>query len=218
MGCGAARSGRPECTLHAMIDLILPTATGAFIGWGTNWLALKMLFHPHEPVGIGPFKFQGVIPRRKMDIAARLGEMVENELVSHDDIRKALENPALLAKFREAAGAQARKFADERLPTLHPMVGMFLTQGMKDKVVELLSEELDALLPKLGQAVGDGLEESLSFKDLVRSKVENFSVQRVEGLLLAVLKKEFGFIEWSGAFLGALVGFAQAILFLFLHR
>lgn len=201
-----------------MIDLILPTATGALIGWGTNWLALKMLFHPHEPVGIGPFKFQGVIPRRKLDIAARLGEMVENELVSHDDIRKALENPALLAKFREAAGAQARRFADERLPTLHPMVGMFLTQGMKDKVVELLSEELDALLPKLGQAVGDGLEESLSFKDLVRSKVENFSVSRVEGLLLAVLKKEFGFIEWSGAFLGALVGFAQAILFLFLHR
>lgn len=201
-----------------MIDLILPTATGALIGWGTNWLALKMLFHPHEPVGIGPFKFQGVIPRRKLDIAARLGEMVENELVSHDDIRKALENPALLAKFREAASTQARRFADERLPTLHPMVGMFLTQGMKDKVVELLSEELDALLPKLGQAVGDGLEESLSFKDLVRSKVENFSVSRVEGLLLAVLKKEFGFIEWSGAFLGALVGFAQAILFLFLHR
>ena len=201
-----------------MIDLILPTATGALIGWGTNWLALKMLFHPHEPVGIGPFKFQGVIPRRKLDIAARVGEMVENELVSHDDIRKALENPALLAKFREAAGTQARRFADERLPTLHPMVGMFLTQGMKDKVVELLSEELDALLPKLGQAVGDGLEESLSFKDLVRSKVENFSVSRVEGLLLAVLKKEFGFIEWSGAFLGALVGFAQAMLFHFMHR
>jgi len=201
-----------------MIDWILPTATGAFIGWGTNWLALKMLFHPHEPVGIGPLKFQGVIPRRKLDIAARLGEMVENELVSHDDIRKALENPALLESFRAAAGEQARKFAEEKLPTLHPMVAMFLTQGMKDKVTELLSAELDALVPKLGQAVGDGLEESLSFKDLVRGKVENFSVQRVEGLLLAILKKEFGFIEWSGAFLGALVGFAQAMLYAFMHR
>jgi len=40
----------------------------------------------------------------------------------------------------------------------------------------------------------------------------------VESLLLAVLKKEFGFIEWSGAFLGALVGFAQAVLFALMHR
>jgi len=201
-----------------MIEWILPTATGAFIGWGTNWLALKMLFHPRHPWGIGKLKFQGVIPRRKLDIAARLGEMVENELVSHGDIRNALENPAVLEGFRKAAGEQAKVFAEQRLPGIHPMVGMFLTQGMKDKVTELLSQEMDAMIPRLGKAVGDGLESNLSFKDLVRHRVEGFSVERVESLLLAVLKKEFGFIEWSGAFLGALVGFAQAVLFALMHR
>jgi len=200
-----------------MIEWILPTATGAFIGWGTNWLALKMLFHPRQPIGIGPLKFQGVIPRRKMDIAARLGEMVENELVSHEDIRTALENPAVVEGFRKAAKQQAKIFAEERLPGLHPMVGMFLTQGLKDKVADMLSAEMDALVPKLGRAVGDGLESSFSFKDLVRKRVEGFSVERVESLLLAVLKKEFGFIEWSGAFLGALVGFVQAVLYALMH-
>jgi uncharacterized membrane protein YheB (UPF0754 family) len=200
-----------------MIEWILPTATGAFIGWGTNWLALKMLFHPRHPWGIGKLKFQGVIPRRKLDIAARLGEMVENELVSHGDIRNALENPAVLEGFRKAAGEQAKVFAEQRLPGIHPMVGMFLTQGMKDKVTVLLTQEMDAMIPRLGKAVGDGLESNLSFKDLVRERVEGFSVERVESLLLAVLKKEFGFIEWSGAFLGALVGFAQAVLFALMH-
>ena len=200
-----------------MIDWLLPTATGALIGWGTNWLALKMLFHPRHPVGCGPFKFQGVIPRRKLDIAAKLGEMVENELVSHEDIRAALETPEVMEGFRKEAAAQARKFADERLPGLHPMVGMFLTQGMKDKVAELLTQELDALIPQISTSIADGLEANLSFKDLVRSKVEDFSVERVEGLLLAILKKEFGFIEWSGAVLGGLVGLAQAALFAILH-
>jgi uncharacterized membrane protein YheB (UPF0754 family) len=94
---------------------------------------------------------------------------------------------------------------------------MFLTQGMKDKVTVLLTQEMDAMIPRLGKAVGDGLESNLSFKDLVRERVEGFSVERVESLLLAVLKKEFGFIEWSGAFLGALVGFAQAVLFALMH-
>ncbi len=200
-----------------MIDWILPIVIGAFIGWGTNWLALKMLFHPRRPMGCGPFRFQGVIPRRKSEIARSLGEMVENELVSHDDIRHALEKPEVLEGFREAAHAQAAKFAEERLPQLHPMVAMFLTQGMKDKVSELLSQELDTLLPKIGQSIGDGLEKNLSFKDLVRSKVEEFSIERVEELLLSVLRKEFGFIEWSGAFLGALVGLAQAFLQFLLH-
>ena len=200
-----------------MIEWILPTATGAFIGWGTNWLALKMLFHPRQPWGIGPLKFQGVIPRRKMDIAARLGEMVENELVSHEDIRAALENPEVVEGFRKAARQQAKIFAEERLPGLHPLVGMFLTRGMKDKVADMLCAEMDALVPKLGLAVGDGLESSFSFKDLVRKRVEGFSVERVESLLLAVLKKEFGFIEWSGAFLGALVGFVQAVLYALMH-
>jgi uncharacterized membrane protein YheB (UPF0754 family) len=196
---------------------ILPVVFGAFIGWGTNWLALKMLFHPRKLWGIRPLRFQGVIPRRKLDIAARLGEMVENELVSHDDIRAALENPVLLDGFRKAVSEQARIFAEERLPSLHPMVGMFLTQGMKDKVAGLLSRELDALVPSLGSAVADGLESSLSFKDLVRHRVEGFSVERVESLLLGVLKKEFGFIEWSGAVLGALVGLGQAGLNAFLR-
>jgi len=196
---------------------ILPVVFGAFIGWGTNWLALKMLFHPRKPWGMGPLRFQGVIPRRKLDIAARLGEMVENELVSHDDIRAALENPVLLDGFRKAVSEQARIFAEERLPSLHPMVGMFLTRGMKDKVTEILSRELDALVPQLGSAVADGLESSLSFKDLVRHRVEGFSVERVESLLLGVLKKEFGFIEWSGAVLGALVGLGQAGLNAFLR-
>jgi len=200
-----------------MLEWILPPVTGAFIGWGTNWLALKMLFHPRHPWGIGVLRFQGVIPRRKLDIAARLGEMVENELVSHGDIRSALENPAVLEGFRKAAGEQAKVFVEQRLPGIHPMVGMFLTQGMKDKVTELLTREMDAMIPLLGKAVGDGLESNLSFKDLVRERVEGFSVERVESLLLAVLKKEFGFIEWSGAFLGALVGFAQSGLFALMH-
>ena len=195
-----------------MIEWILPVAVGALIGWGTNWLALKMLFHPRRPVGIGPFRFQGVIPRRKSDIAARLGEMVENELVSHQDVRAALGSPEVLDGFRRVAREQARRFAEERLPSLHPMVAMFLTQGMKDKVVDLLGNELDELAPRLGSDLADRLEESLSFKDLVRRRVEGFSVERVEALLLSVLAKEFGFIEWSGAVLGALVGLAQAAL------
>ena len=42
---------------------------GAFIGWLTNYVAIKMLFRPREPWYILGFPMQGVMPRRQRDLA-----------------------------------------------------------------------------------------------------------------------------------------------------
>ncbi len=42
--------------------LLLPFA-GLFIGWLTNYLAIKMLFHPKKPVNLGLFTLQGVFQK-----------------------------------------------------------------------------------------------------------------------------------------------------------
>jgi hypothetical protein len=72
--------------IASYLPFLLPPIVGALIGWGTNWLALKMLFRPIVPFRLGPWSIQGVIPRRQGALAANLGEMVERELVSHHDL------------------------------------------------------------------------------------------------------------------------------------
>jgi len=196
---------------------LLPPVVGAFIGWGTNWLALKMLFRPIKPFKIGPWAIQGVIPKRQDALARNLGEMVERELVSHHDLAKALANPALQESLRPLIHAEAKRFAEERLPGLHPMVSMFLTQGMKDKVAQMLGAELESMLPRMIDGAGQILEEHVSVRDLVRAKVEAMSPKAMEDMLFSILAKEFGFIEWSGAVLGGLVGLAQSALVAFLN-
>ena len=166
-----------------MLTLLLPPVVGAFIGWGTNWLALKMLFRPVKPLKIGPWSIQGVIPKRQDALARNLGEMVERELVSHHDLAKALGSPALLDALRPVVQSEAKRFADERLPGLHPMVAMFLTQGMKDKVAEMLSTELEAMIPRLATGAGEALETQLPVRDLVRAKVEAMSPKTMEDML-----------------------------------
>jgi uncharacterized membrane protein YheB (UPF0754 family) len=195
-----------------MLQWILPTLAGAFIGWGTNWLALKMLFHPRRPWGIGKLRFQGVLPKRKFEIAARMGEMAEEELVSGGDIGHAFGDPAVLEGFRIAARAQARVFAQERLPGIHPLAGLLLTRGMKDKAEEILSRELCAMVPGLARSIGEGLESNLPIKDLVQSRLQGISLEDLEALLHEVLDRSSTLARWSGAILGALVGFAQAAL------
>lgn len=199
-----------------MIAYLLPPVVGALIGWGTNWLALKMLFRPVNPWKLGPLVIQGVIPRRQDALARNLGEMVERELVSHHDLSRALASPEMLEAFRPMILAEAQRFADERLPGLHPMVAMFLNQGLKDKVAELLARELETMIPRLAEGAGAALENHLPVRDLVRAKVEAMSPRAMEEMLFSILAKEFGFIEWSGAVLGGLVGLAQTGMMLLL--
>ena len=60
---------------------ILPIIA-ALIGWATNFVAIKMLFHPQDPKKILGITFQGVFPKRQKQIAERLGELVAIELFS----------------------------------------------------------------------------------------------------------------------------------------
>ena len=48
--------------------------------------------------------------------------------------------------------------------------------------------------------------------DLATEKVEAFSTEKLEELLTSLMKKEFRFIEWVGAFLGFLIGCIQVAL------
>jgi len=56
------------------------------------------------------------------------------------------------------------------------------------------------------------IEEKLDIEKIVTDKVENFSDQKLEDLLLAVTKKEFTFIEIVGGVFGFLIGIIQQII------
>ncbi|MBK8801883.1 MAG: hypothetical protein IPN71_07475 [Fibrobacteres bacterium] len=77
--------------------------------------------------------------------------------MSHHDLAGALTNPDLLESLKPLVLAESKRFAEERLPGLHPMVAMFLTQGMKDKVTEMLATELNSMiLHRRRRRVGSG--------------------------------------------------------------
>ena len=57
------------------ILLLLPIIA-ALIGWFTNYLAVKMLFHPRLPLKIFGFSIQGVFPKRQKQLADKLGTLV----------------------------------------------------------------------------------------------------------------------------------------------
>ncbi len=81
--------------LLTLLSYASPPVVGAFIGYFTNLVAIKMLFRPLRPWRIlgrkVPFT-PGVIPAKRAELAVNIGEMVGEHLLTSKEIGGALAN------------------------------------------------------------------------------------------------------------------------------
>jgi len=190
------------------ILLLLPVIA-SLIGWFTNYLAVKMLFHPRIPFRFLGVSIQGVFPKRQKQLAEKLGTLVAEELFSIQEVTLKLKELATSEESMDLVGKRIEKTIREKLVKSFPMLAMFLTDDMVEKVTNLFKAELQDFLGESAQDIGNKLEESLDVKELVREKVEAFSSDKLEEILFSIMRKEFRFIEMIGAVLGFLIGCVQ---------
>lgn len=73
---------------------LAPPCLGAFIGYMTNYVAIRMLFRPLKAwrfLGLKIPMTPGVIPSKRHDLAENIGEMVGSHLLTSSDVSRALE-------------------------------------------------------------------------------------------------------------------------------
>ncbi|MDE0576259.1 MAG: DUF445 family protein [Opitutales bacterium] len=191
---------------------ILPFIAGG-IGWLTNFLAVKMLFHPRKEVNaLGLLRIQGVFPKRQAALAEKLGEIVSEELFSISDVTSKLREVAGSDEIAGIAARRIEKTISEKLLKTFPMLSMFLNDEMITKVSGLFLSELKGLLTEASDEIAKKLESEIDVKATVREKVENFSSDKLEDMLFSIMKKEFRFIEIVGGVLGFLIGLVQLLI------
>ena len=79
-----------------MLPLLFSIFMGGLIGYGTNTLAVEMLFRPFTPKYIGRWRLPftpGLIPKEQGRIAESLGSLIETELFSPEVLSQALNTP-----------------------------------------------------------------------------------------------------------------------------
>tara|TARA_B100000242_G_C43041612_1_gene485984 strand:- start:223 stop:819 length:597 start_codon:yes stop_codon:yes gene_type:complete len=193
--------------------LYLLPIVAALIGWITNFLAVKMLFHPREARKILFFTFHGVFPKRQKALADKLGDIVSAELISITDISSKIKEFASSDEVLNDVGKRIEATIRNKLVSTFPMLSMFLSDEMVEKVTSLFKIELQEFLEETSKSLGEKLENEIDIKKLVSQRVSNFSSQKLEELLNQLMKKEFRFIELIGAIIGFLIGcFQIAIL------
>ena len=77
--------------MNGFLTILLMAGIGALIGGVTNFLAIKMLFRPYNPIYVLgrrlPFT-PGLIPKRRDELAEQMGKTVVQHLLTAESIQK----------------------------------------------------------------------------------------------------------------------------------
>lgn len=90
--------------------LLRITSVSGLIGYGTNWLAITMLFRPEKR---RPLLGHGLIPSQKQVIAFRLAQAVSTDLINPELIKQKIADANIIPIFRDRAIAWLRGITDD---------------------------------------------------------------------------------------------------------
>lgn len=198
-----------------IIKLFLIVGIGAMIGWITNYIAIKMLFRPYKEMNFLFFKIQGLIPKRRSEIAISIADTVQKELISLKDITSSLNADEL----EEKMGTVIDKILEEKLESeitkKFPMLAMFLSDEIINKIKSMIKTSILENKETIINMFTSYLEEKVDFKNIIIENVEAFSLEKLEEITYSLAKKELKHIEVIGAILGGIIGVFQFAISLF---
>ena len=198
-----------------IIKLFLIVGIGAMIGWITNYIAIKMLFRPYKEMNFLFFKIQGLIPKRRSEIAISIADTVQKELISLKDITNSLNADEL----EEKMGTVIDKILEEKLESeitkKFPMLAMFLSDEIINKIKSMIKTSILENKETIIDMFTSYLEEKVDFKKIIIENVEAFSLEKLEEITYSLAKKELKHIEVIGAILGGIIGVFQFAISLF---
>lgn len=203
--------------LNAMlIKLALIVGIGAMIGWITNYVAIKMLFRPYKEINFGLFKIQGLIPKRKHEIAVSIADTVQKELISLKDVTSSLDGEELEIRMGNMIDKILDAKLERELVKKFPMLAMFMSDDMLRKIKSMIKTSILENKDTIIEMFSNYLEEKVDFREIIIKNVDGFSLEKLEDITYSLAKKELKHIEVVGAVLGGIIGFFQFGVSLFI--
>lgn len=144
-------------------SIFVPPIIGGVIGYITNDIAIKMLFHPRRPIYIGKWRVPftpGLIPKEKGRIAHSIGRVISTQLLNSDTLVNVLASDEMTEKLR----AKLNQVVDDNranTDTLYSILCQMTPEAVVNSAAENVKKSLSELLYqklttlKLGERVSD---------------------------------------------------------------
>lgn len=163
------------------MKIAIPVIVGAIIGYVTNWLAIKMLFRPHEEKRILGLRIPftpGLIPKERNRIAKSVGITIGEYLLSPDVVINSLTNNRIESHIKEWVESNMNRLKKEKRS-----IKDFMTIIIKDnysQVLKAVKEKITGYICK--EARKDTFKQKIM--SLLDSSFLNESIENIYSLVI----------------------------------
>ncbi|HAS46552.1 MAG TPA: hypothetical protein DCS93_39080 [Microscillaceae bacterium] len=121
----------------------VPAAAYGATGWGTNWLAIKMIFRPYKPVKIPLIKRRlpftpGVVAKNKARFAQSMGRFIGDNLLNQDSLKGSFSKnqDRIERQFLAMLGKNRYAFLDRVIQNNENLIAQQLGGNLYDYLLE----------------------------------------------------------------------------------
>ena len=162
------------------IDWIRPVI-GACIGYVTNWVAVKMLFRPVKEYHIGKLRIPftpGIIPKNKDRIAEVIGQVISENLLDEESLKKQLLN--------EDVKVRVRAQIVDGLNSLTENTDIVEESICKYEDKEKYTKDLNEFIDKVSESIYNTVKEA-DLGSLIKEKIMEETNERFKGSIMGFL-------------------------------
>lgn len=146
---------------HGILKII---SVSGLIGYGTNWLAITMLFKPARK---RPILGHGLIPAQKDRIAYRLAKAVSDDLINPEIIKQKISESDIISRYREQSTDYVKSIIDD------PYFREDLKRWMVVYVDEMIADP--AIRTALAERILVQIKEALHEKSFEKAALKAYS-------------------------------------------
>ncbi|HSQ88954.1 DUF445 domain-containing protein [Romboutsia sp.] len=200
--------------MNDIFKILVLASIGGIIGYITNVVAIKLIFRPIEPIKIPIINKEiiGLIPKRKAEIAINIGEVIQEQFLSLDEILENIITDEDKRNVVEYIKTKIKLMINEKMA--------FAPSAIKNLIKGYVS---DAIEMEIRQSINDLSEEiivkankRINIQQMVENKINELDLYELEEIILKIAKKELRHIEILGLILGFMIGIVQGLIIIFM--
>lgn len=187
---------------------ILPLG-GLIVGYATNWIALKIIFEPKNPIKFGPFTFQGMFLKRQDEVARVYSDIVDKKVMNAENITDIVMHGSGAENLLELIELHANDAIERYVALVQPYFSLGIGAKNYFKMKELIAKRMFDDTDKFLSYAYEYSHGALRIGDDLCEKMQQLTPEEFEGVLRPAYQADEWKLIVTGAFLGMAAGFFQ---------
>ena len=185
---------------------------GLLVGYATNWIAIKIIFEPKNPIKLGPFTIQGMFLKRQNEVSEVYADIIERKLITPQNITHIILHGSGSAQLLEIIELHVNDAIERYVAVAQPYFALGVGSENYHKMKRLAVEQIFENSDKYLLYAYDYANQALRIGGDLCERMQRLTPVEFEGVLRPAYQQD----EWKLIVTGALLGMGAGFLQLYL--